>query len=1109
MHSEYSALDGFGSAQDYINRVVQLGMKYCAITDHGTIAGALKFQKECLKKDIIPIIGAELYMVPDITTHLKEKPAHITILCTNLKGFQELSRLITFSNLQGFYKKPKISYDALLNSDLSGFIIMTACLGSFLNLKDGINVLLELEEKMPGRLYLEIMPHREDIQKNYHKNVIIPLKKETGLPLVATNDCHYVNRGDWMAQEMLLAVQRNAKWSDPNRFKFSMKGLHLRSEIEMRKAFERQGQFSEAEIDEAINNTHKIAKQCENFRIPKQEIALPCAPGTEGENANKILEDLCIKKIDELLLSNEYEIRFDNEFELIKSKNFAQYFLIFYDIIQYCNNNNIEYGPGRGSAGGSLIAFLLGIHKLDPIKFDLSFARFLQEDRIDWPDIDVDFQHDKREQVVQYIKDTYGETHTCGISTDSRMKAKGVIWDVGRSFEMLNKDISPISHSLDNFIKQNSKEKKFLDKYFTEDETGMEFAEKWAEASKLMIKLENQLRHFGQHPAAVCISADDLTLGKYGSLRKQGKNIVSSFDMEDSEHIGLMKLDILGLSTLSVLAECRRLIHEKNPDFNFDKIPLEDKEVFDALSDGNTSGVFQMEEWASTNLCKEMGVDNFNDMIAINALVRPGPYKSGMTSDYIKRKHGEKWESIHPIYSKITEYTYGVLVYQEQVMNVISKVAGLSEAEADKIRKVIGKKRDPKEFEPHRIKFFEGCKKQNTLSQAEAEEFWEGLLKWAGYGFNKSHSTAYAMLGLWTGYCKVHYPREFLCASLTYTKKGERQDLVDEAQRIGLKLMLPKVDISDSSKWVVKNDILYVPFTEINTFGEKQAEKYCKSVIDNAGFFKIKSTPDTSTQMGKILLEIGAYNPDQEPDPEVMEKHFSFGVSDKSDPAYKSLKNILGFNFPEEDLIKIKSLDVPKGFLSKGLIKPVRRFQNKELLKCKKCELRKECKKPVLPSPGIFNVVISGEGPGWQEDKYGYGFYEGAPAGKTLWDELGIYGLSRRLFYVTNIVKCFPGKVIKTPNKSHMDNCSVWFAEELANIKPRLMLAFGNTNNKALTDRSGGINKLSGTTEWIDEIKCFVCWCTHPAATKRNMANLEYFEKGIKNFAEKFELLKG
>lgn len=1122
LHNEYSILDGVGTAEQFVTRAKELEMKYLALTNHGNVSGCLKWQRECDKQGIKPILGCECYITPDAKVKNKEKAAHILILVTNHTGWIELSRILTYANLTGFHYRPRIDYETLLNSDLSGWIITTACTNSWLRLKGAEKILDELKDRMRGRLYLEIMPHSEQIQTDHHKNFIIPLREETGLPLVATNDCHYVLRGDWKAQECLLAIQKSAKWDDPNRWKFDIKGLHLRSEIEMQKAFERQGQFKEGEIQEALENTIKIAEQCCNFRIPKQEISLPRPPFIEDKNENELMDELCWQAIEAKGLNDDYKNRYRQEFRLIKKKKFSRYFLIVYDIIQYCNKVGIMYGPGRGSVGCSMTAFLMGITKIDPLKFDLPFSRFLSEDRIDYPDIDIDFEDSKREQVVDYIHKTYGRNNVCGISTDSRMKSRGVIWDVGRVFNIPTKDVKQMAGAISQDIEKNA-----VATCIEEDRIGIEFKENFPDAARLAAKLEGQLRHFGQHPAAVVICNDDLTSGKYGPLRVQKSNVVSAWDMEDSEYNGLMKLDILGLTTLSILSECLRLINETDQTYFFwhpeserffvdkdmqedkfpveclevgialDKIPLDDEEVFKQLSEGKTSGVFQFSARPTTQLCKEAGIDSFNDMVAVVALVRPGPYQSGMTENFILRKHGKKWKPLNAIYEEITKDTYGLIVYQEQVMQVISRVAGLSESTADKIRKVIGKKRDAKEFEPYRVQFIEGCKKQKTLSEKEANEFWEGLKEHAHYSFNKAHSVEYAMIGYQTAWLRIYYPAEFLCACLSYSKT-EKQELIDEALRQGFKVVWPKVGISEATRWILGEGrrTLYAPFIEINSIGPEQAKKICAPEDSNAGFFNIKPTINSKTELGKLLKEIEANNPDSEPDTEIIQKHFQFVLSPSED-AYPKLTGLIGYT-------DLKLEEAPT--TTKPLIHPVKRFQNKEIKNCSRCELRQECEAPVLSSPGIFNAFITGEAPGPLEDEYGRGFYEEAPAGELLWNELGLYGLERRMFFVNNICRCYP-ETTRTPKPEHIEACLPWFEEEVKTIQPKLILAIGNTCVKVFKGQDGGIQKLSGETEWNEKYGFWICWCLHPAAVARRPSNREYFEKGIRNFAKKFRLL--
>ncbi len=556
-HNEFSYLDGIGTASQYISKAKELNMSAIALTNHGNVDGVLSWQIECDKQNIKPILGSELYIVEDANIKKKEKRGHIVILVKNQTGWTELCRLLTKANLDGFYHRPRIGFSDLLSADLSGFVILTACIASFINLPGGLDLLLELHDKMPDRLFLEIEPH--DFKEQYtHNEKILELHNELNIPLVATNDCHYIDEDDWKTQEVLLAIGTKAKWNDKKRFKFSIKGLHLRSMREMQLAF-RKHCFTTAQINEAMGNTIKIAKMCNDFRIPKQEISLP-SPNDSPDNLHDTLtlDKLCWARIDEDKLNKDYQNRYLHEFRLIKKKKFARYFLIFYDIIQWCKKENIPVGPGRGSVGGSLIAYLIGITKVDPIQFHLSFARFITDDRIDYPDIDVDFAKKDRERVREYIINKYGLNYTCSISTDMRLKSRAAIQAVARVFGVPEKDIRTFSKS----IWQKESEEKNLQRAIDETDEGKYFAKKYPKVVHFALKLENQIRGSGQHAAALIISKEDLTKGTKCVLVRRGNRIVCNWNMEGSEYCGLMKLDILGLSTLSVLDECVRLINE-------------------------------------------------------------------------------------------------------------------------------------------------------------------------------------------------------------------------------------------------------------------------------------------------------------------------------------------------------------------------------------------------------------------------------------------------------------------------------------------------------------------------------------------------------------------
>lgn len=768
----------------------------------------------------------------------------------------------------------------------------------------------------------------------------------------------------------------------------------------------------------------------------------------------------------------------------------------------------------------------------------------------DYPDIDIDFEKRYREKVVKYLEETYGVNNTCGISTSMRMQSKAAIRDVGRVMEIPSKEVGFFANSI--WAGDHNGNSAIQDSIDNRKE-GEYFARKYPDAVKLMLKMEGQVRGCGAHAAAVVISKEDLTKSDKCVLVKRNKRIVCNWTMEDSEFVGLMKLDVLGLSTLSVLSKGKRLINKKNNpkalfqdsatgkhlflnimerefeekyknysqvEFDFDKIPLEDKETFDKISNGKTTGMFQLSGHACTALCKKMKIHSFEDIVAVVALARPGPADSGMTENYIARRHGEKWEAMHPIYEEVTKGTYGLLVYQEQVMQVISKVAGLSESTADKIRKVIAKKREAKEFEKFRKQFIAGCKKMKTLSKKEAQEFWEGLLKWASYGFNRSHSVGYALIAYWTAYLKTHCEKEFYAASLTYGEWNEKSrdqnknknSLLSEIRQAGYTIIPPKRQYSSAAAWQFHDEKLYIPFTEITGVGESNASKCLEPVKQNRlkGFFgsDYNAGEKQDTKLNQLLKELKIDESDIIPPDKALKKylpHIDF-KSNESDK-YPELIKTVGSSISELDLNDFLTLNINPGEVQDGIIQRKRFRLEKEIIQCNRCNLRKQVKKrPVLSSVGLNNVVILLEAPGKNEDEQGVGAV--GKAGEVLWEEIAKYKYNRRFFHVTNACHCWPSQT-KTPSDIEISACYKWLYYELDKLQCKLILACGNIPLYALTGREGGITDLSGKTEWIENISAWACWCVHPSAVLRNSKkNLEPFQEGIENFITKMELLK-
>lgn len=1059
LHNEYSYLDGYGTAKKYTQRAKELEFSHIALTNHGNIDGLIQWQQECDKLEISPVLGVEMYIVPNMSDKQKgEKKGHIILLVKNSKGWKELCKIMTIANLNGFYYKPRIDFDFLLSCDLSGLIILTACAHSFLHLPKGEAFLWSLVEKKTD-VYIEIMPH---IGKEFdkHNERLIEYKEKYGLELVATNDCHYVRREDWETHEVLLAIQTKAKWKDETRWKFDVRDLYLRSANKMANAFKNQNVFKYDDYNRALKNTIKIADMCDGFRIEKKKMVLPVIYPNEVNEEKELWKWTMKGLFDKGLNISKYKRRLEYELKIIKEKNFIRYFLIVGQLIDWCQQNKIMTGAGRGSVGGSLTAYLMGITTVDPIKYKLLFSRFINKNRIDLPDIDLDFEDAKRGKVREYLEEKYGEESVFGVSTFLSMKGRAVVRDVSRVFDVPLKDVNEFTKSMEF----NNETSDNVDQHVKMN--GRWFAEKYPEVVRHAVKLEGQLRGVGQHAAGIVIIPKSVNFKK-GSSRgciciRNGASVIN-WETKDIDYVGLIKFDVLGLNTLTILKNVEKNIIKRIPDFRFRDLIPDDQKVFHSLSLGETTGIFQISTPLMTDACKKIEIGSFDDMVAALALVRPGAMHSGMLDEYIKRRHSKIWEQKHKDYEKITKETYGTLIYQEQVMQVIHKVAGLPYSIADEIRKVIAKKRSAEEFEPYRRMFMQGCKKVKIFKKTEAKEFWKNLLNCADYLFNKSHSVEYAMLAYWTAWAKYYYPVKFITACLNYGGEASKQAYIDEAVRLGLTIVPPKIAVSGLRRWKTRENKIYVPFIEIKGVGEKTVEQ-CR---ETNGFFKTEQKIIAKTKIQKILNEIKAYDINSN---DVSPKYFKFVVSSNID--LQILKN---------------------SFTGYG---------KEEVLKCKACSLIKECFKPVIPSSGVYSVAIIGGAPGWNEDKERKSFV--GQAGQLLFKTIEKFGGKREHFHVTNACKCFPS-VSKTPNQEQIKICSEkWLKQELENIKCSLILCVGGSARLALTGEEGGITKMSGHIEYNKKYNCYVSYVIHPVAVLKDSACTKDFETGIKFFMDKF-----
>lgn len=876
VHNEYSVLDGVGTSKQYAELALELGQTHLAISNHGNIDGAIDHQKQCKAIGIKPLIGCELYVVDDINIKSKgEKRYHLTVIVENQTGWQNLLKMLTIANLEGFYHRPRVDFEVLRNH-LEGLVLLTGCSMSILNRKPGGRLFLHDAIDILGkdRVFLEVQPHQMEYQIAVNKTCF-SLKKRYGLKLVGTNDCHYPTNRSARYQEILLAIQSKSTLNDKNRWKFDIDGLYLKSEQEMIDSFAQQKLLSDYDISEAISSTELIAGMCEGFEIKKIEPNLPSI-GIEGSDTFKMNEliDLGWNKrldFDNDELALQYEARIAEEMSLIKNMKFERYFLIVWDLINWCKVNGIMTGPGRGSVGGSLCAYLMGITDVDPIKYDLVFSRFISPDRIDLPDIDMDFEDHKRHLVKKYLQDKYGEFNVAGLSTFGTMKGKGVLRDVSRVYDIPLREVDTAAKSIDDSEDTNQ-----IKTSFASVPECMRFKRKYPEAVECADALEGQIRGCGQHAAAVCVSSTDLRDGVNCNLSIRSGQIVANWDKDNAEFMGLVKLDILGLSALSILNEARAMILKNHGEkIDFDSLKMDDPKVFDEINAGHTVGTFQIGARGLSRFCQDMGIDSFDHIVAATALYRPGPLHSGMAEQFIAIKRGKKKvKKIHKFYDEITQDTYGIIVYQEQVMSVINRLSGIDMASCDKIRKLMAKSKGADAINAYHEKFIQGCIELKTVTGKQAETIWETISTFGKYGFNKAHSVEYSMITYWDMWLKVYYPYEFIACCLTYGGLTNFKEYLKEARRLKLNIRLPKVGFSHAKKWIVdKENNLFAPFGCIDGIGESSAKaisEFNPNKKKKVGFFtngEIKKTekiPGVNSTTTALLEKIDAFSPIQD-----------------------------------------------------------------------------------------------------------------------------------------------------------------------------------------------------------------------------------------------------
>jgi DNA polymerase-3 subunit alpha len=845
LHTQYSLLDGANQIEPLIQQVKGFGMPAVAITDHGNMFGAVEFYQKAKAAGVKPIIGCEAYMAPGSRKGREGQLAHndyyhLILLAMNRTGYQNLIKLVSKAYLEGFYYKPRMDKE-LLQEYHEGLTALSGCLSGevpyLIGQKDmdgAMHAAGEYREIFgKDHYYLEVQANGLEHQRVANRG-LVEIHKKLGIPLAGTNDCHYLKKEDARPHDIMLCLQTGKTLNETNRLRFDTDQLYVKSSDEMVAEF--------AELPDAVRNTCVIADRCA-LDLTFNTSYLPQYRVPEGFTRESYLEKLAKQGLADRLRERPsglpaatYEQRLRDELTVIITMGYAGYFLIVWDIIKFARSRAIPVGPGRGSAAGSLVAYALRITDLDPLVYHLLFERFLNPERVTMPDIDMDFCMDRRGEVINYVIDKYGADHVCQIITFGTLGAKAAIRDVGRVMEIPYADVDRVAKLVPNQLNITLEDALIQEPRLRElTETDPKIAELMGTARAL----EGLARHASTHAAGVVISDEPLT--NHVPLYKGANDeIVTQYSMGDVEKIGLVKFDFLGLKTLTMINHAVRLINtgaREGPPLDLAHLPLDDQATYALLASGRTTGIFQLESPGMRNLLVKIKPEGFEDLIAILALYRPGPLESGMVDDFIKRKRDQSQITYDPpVLEPILKDTYGVIVYQEQVMAIANRLAGFTLGQADLLRRAMGKKK-PEEMEKHKALFVQGAKK-NHLAEKKAEKLFDQMAYFAGYGFNKSHSAAYALVTYQTAYLKAHHPIQFLAALLT-SEMGNADKMVgyfSECRDMGTRVLPPDVNESQKDFTVVSDGIRF-GLAAIKNVGEAAVESVI-AIRDGGGRFR-------------------------------------------------------------------------------------------------------------------------------------------------------------------------------------------------------------------------------------------------------------------------------
>ena len=914
-HSDNSLLDGAQNVPSVLETITDLGMDSVALTEHGNLFGAVSFYKKAKDKNIKPIIGCEVYVAKG-SRFQKDRSSgmgqynHLVLIAQNYQGYKNLMKIVTHGYLEGFYYKPRVDTEILQKYN-EGIICLSACLKGILpetliynGLEAGKKVAEEYSSIFPGRYYIELQNHGipEELQ---NIQLATKLAKEMNLPIIATNDAHYAKKEHYKAHDVHICIGTGKHLSDKNRLKYPGNEFYFKSQDEMFSLFK--------QFPEALENTRALTDSVD-LEIPMEDYHLPwySIPGDKkSKDIDEYLKTLCSKglKIKYENINSEINNRLDYELSVIKKMGFASYFLITADFVEYAKKNKIPVGPGRGSAPGSIVSYALGITNIDPLKHNLIFERFLNPDRISMPDIDIDFCVERRGQVIDYLKSIYGEDSVTQIITFGKMNARAVIRDVGRVMSYSYSEVDKIAKmipegpkvTLDQALKQNSDLRSVSQTNYKE----------LIDNAKV---LEGMTRHASIHAAGVVVAPGDLT-DFVPLYRSSQGDVTTQYDMKELESIGLLKMDFLGLRNLTVIDKTIDLIKKRfDKEIDIDKIDMEDPKVYELFAKGLTVGIFQFESAGMREFLKKLKPKGIDGLIAMNALYRPGPMQN--IDRYIKRAHGkEKVEYVHPLLEEALKETYGIIVYQEQVMQIANIIAGFTLSEADEMRRAIGKKIRSL-MDQMADKFVKGAVK-NGLSKGKAKQIFELIDKFAQYGFNKSHSVAYSYIAYQTGWLKTHYTAEFMSANLTSEMNNTNKVvvLINECRKLDIKVHAPDINNSGINFEPLNDKEISFGLNAVKNVGVKALEQFIEVRNKHGKFqsiFDFISKVDQRLVNKKVLESLilaGAFDSLNENRAQLFEA-VDLAINYGNQVDKQTNKNQINLFGDQEELVKVPDLPI-------------------------------------------------------------------------------------------------------------------------------------------------------------------------------------------------------